>query len=201
MHTSSALVLLLAAAFDTASAAAATTAISPSADKCHYAPSVNATRENNPSANPGPFPYDLDRLSSVPVADICNTPATNATSSISTSTSNGQEEDQELACARKYIDAIDEQLAFLYARRLGFAAVAGHAKRRQGVPLNDPGRNGVVAEGMAGRVAGYGGSADAGRVMGGEGCQIYASLGFEVGSIREGGCEPGFEEDFERVCT
>lgn len=191
MHTSSALVLLLAAA---------TTAISPSADKCHYAPSVNATRENNPSANPASFPYDLDRLSSVPVADICNTPATNTTST-SIGIRTGQEEDEELACARKYIDAIDEQLAFLYARRLGFAAVAGHAKRRQGVPLNDPGRNGVVAEGMAGRVAGYGGSADAGRVMGGEGCQIYASLGFEVGSIRDGGCEPGFEEDFERVCT
>ncbi|KAH7129097.1 hypothetical protein EDB81DRAFT_808715 [Dactylonectria macrodidyma] len=154
---------------------------------CHYKPSANATACNYPDSagNPtaGEYPYDLNTLSTVPVADICNS-------------RNGTE---ELACARKYIDAIDEQLAYLYARRLGYAAVAGYSKFRAGASLNDPSRNKIVADGMAQRVLKYGGTQDAGRVMGGEGCQIYASLEFEESSIRQT-CDPGFEEDFNRVC-
>lgn len=155
---------------------------------CHYKPSINATAWNYPDSagNPtaGKYPYNLNVLSTVPVANICNS-------------RNGTE---ELACARKYIDAIDEQLAFLYSRRLGYAAVAGYSKFRAGSSLNDPSRNKVVADGMAQRVLKYGGSQDAGRVMGGEGCQIYASLEFEKSSIQQA-CDPEFEEDIERLCN
>ncbi|KAL4728128.1 hypothetical protein ACLX1H_004863 [Fusarium chlamydosporum] len=91
---------------------------------------------------------------------------------------------------------IDEQLAFLYARRLGYAAVAGYAKYSQGQTLNDPNRNDAVAEGMAQKVAKYGGSEEAGLVMGGKGCQIYVSLEFEVAQIREM-CDSGFREDVD----
>lgn len=152
---------------------------------CHFTPSPNATEDNYPGATyQGPLPpYNLNTLSEVPVASTC----TSADSA------------DELACARKYIDAIDEQLAYLYARRLGFAALAGNAKYRAGDPLNDPGRNEQVAEGMARRVVSYGGSEEAGIIMGGEGCQIYASLGYEVESIRES-CSPDFDEDFPRRC-
>ncbi|KAM5369646.1 hypothetical protein ACJZ2D_008905 [Fusarium nematophilum] len=154
---------------------------------CHYEPSANATRWNYPGnsyeATADLPPYHLNDLSAVPVASICNS-------------SNGT---RELACARKYIDAIDEQMAFLYARRLGYAAVAGFAKLQAGQSLNDPNRNEAVAEGMARRVLKYGGTENAGRVMGGEGCQIYASLEFEKESIRQG-CDPNFDERFKRVC-
>ncbi|KAM0420163.1 hypothetical protein ACHAPD_003732 [Fusarium lateritium] len=126
---------------------------------CSYQPSTNATVENFPKASPG-YPYDPNILSEVPVASVCS--SANAT--------------DELSCARRYIDIIDEQLAFLYARRLGYAAVAGFAKYDEGVELNDPGRNEAVAEGMAQRVLKYGGSEEAGRVMGGEGCQIYSPM-------------------------
>lgn len=155
---------------------------------CYFKPSPNATAENYPGAptcaDVEPAPYNLNFLSEVPVADIC-------TSSNRT---------EELECARKYIDAIDEQLAFLYARRLGYAAVAGHAKYRAGDELNDPSRNEQVAEGMAQRVLSYGGSLGAGRVMGGEGCQIYASLEYEAANIRDA-CNPDFNEEFRRICS
>lgn len=154
---------------------------------CHFRPSTNATAENYPGArcdgNNHP-PYYLNLLSEVPVADICTS---------------GSSAD-ELACARRYIDAIDEQLAFLYARRLGYAAVAGHSKYREGDDLNDPGRNGQVAEGMAQRVLRYGGSLEAGRVMGGEGCQIFASLQYEIANIQEA-CDPSFDEEITRPCN
>jgi chorismate mutase len=95
---------------------------------------------------------------------------------------------------------IDEQIAFLYARRLGYAAVAGLAKYKQGTPLNDPTRNQAIAEGMAERVRKYGGGdGEAGRVMGGEGCQIFASLEFEKEQIRET-CDSDFNEKIQRVC-
>ncbi|KAG8677791.1 hypothetical protein FPOAC2_03932 [Fusarium poae] len=150
---------------------------------CSYKPSSNATLENFPRASPG-SPYDPNILSQVPVASVCS--SANAT--------------DELSCARRYIDIIDEQLAFLYARRLGYAAVAGFAKYAQGVELNDPGRNEAVAEGMAQRVLKYGGSKEAGRVMGGEGCQIYVSLEFEVSEIKET-CDSEFREDIKRDCN
>ena len=156
---------------------------------CHFKPSPNATAENYPGApdcndsEPALPPYDLNLLSEVPVATICT--SKNAT--------------EELECARKYIDAIDEQLAFLYARRLGYAGVAGHAKYRAGDDLNDPSRNEQVAEGMAQRVLSYGGSLDAGRIMGGEGCQIYASLEYEAANIRAA-CNPDFAGEFDRIC-
>ncbi|RFN54966.1 chorismate mutase, type ii [Fusarium flagelliforme] len=132
------------------------TALARCTSSCSYEPSSNATLDNFPKASPG-SPYDPNILSQVPVASVCN--SANATDGLS--------------CARRYIDIIDEQLAFLYARRLGYAAVAGFAKYSQGVELNDPSRNEAVAEGMAQRVVKYGGSEEAGRVMGGEGCQIY----------------------------
>lgn len=150
---------------------------------CSYQPSSNATLENFPKASPG-SPYDPNILSEVPVASVCS--SANAT--------------EELYCARIYIDIIDEQIAFLYARRLGYAAVARFAKYGQGVELNDPGRNEAVAEGMAQRVLKYGGSKEAGRVMGGEGCQIYVSLEFEVSEIR-GTCDSEFREDIKRDCN
>ncbi|CZS86136.1 unnamed protein product [Fusarium graminearum] len=105
-----------------------------------------------------------------------------------------------ITCARRYIDIIDEQLAFLYARRLGYAAIAGFAKHSQGVELNDPTRNEAVAEGMAQRVLKYGGTKEAGRVMGGEGCQIYVSLEYEVSQIQET-CDPKFQTDVKRNCN
>ncbi|QPC63098.1 hypothetical protein HYE67_005329 [Fusarium culmorum] len=150
---------------------------------CTYQPSSNATLENFPRASPG-SPYDPNILSQVPVASVCS--CSNAT--------------EELACARRYIDIIDEQLAFLYARRLGYAAIAGFAKYGQGVDLNDPSRNEAVAEGMAQRVLKYGGTKEAGRVMGGEGCQIYVSLEYEVSQIQET-CDPKFQTDVKRNCN
>jgi chorismate mutase len=158
-------------------------ALATCTSSCTYEPSLNATFENFPKASPG-SPYDPNILSEVPVASVCS--SANATN--------------ELACARKYIDIIDEQIAFLYARRLGYAAVAGFAKYRQGDELNDPGRNEAVAEGMAQRVLKYGGSKEAGRVMGGEGCQIYVSLEFEASEI-QGTCDPEFQEDIKRNCN
>ncbi|CAH0055627.1 unnamed protein product [Clonostachys solani] len=153
---------------------------------CHFVPSINATATNYPRADKeASFPYDITVLSQVPVADICTSPSGSV--------------DDELACARKYIDAIDEQMAFLYARRLGYAAVAGHAKYRNGTDLNDASRNAVVAEGMARRVLKYGGSEEVGRVMGGEACQIYASLLFEEENIQDV-CNPDFKEDIPRPC-
>ncbi|KAL2867740.1 uncharacterized protein BJX67DRAFT_77021 [Aspergillus lucknowensis] len=155
---------------------------------CHFKPSPNATIDNYPGAPKhsaaSPSPYNLNLLSEVPIADICN--SRNGTN--------------ELECARMYIDAIDEQLAFLYARRLGYAAVAGHAKYRAGTDLNDPSRNDQVAEGMAQKVLSYGGNWDTGNVMGGEGCQIYASLVYEISNIRET-CNSDFEEEADRVCN
>ncbi|KAM0387764.1 hypothetical protein ACHAQC_010415 [Fusarium culmorum] len=150
---------------------------------CTYQPSSNATLENFPRASPG-SPYDPNILSQVPVASVCS--CSNAT--------------EELACARRYIDIIDEQLAFLYARRLGYAAIAGFAKYGQDVDLNDPSRNEAVAEGMAQRVLKYGGTKEAGRVMGGEGCQIYVSLEYEVSQIQET-CDPKFQTDVKRNCN
>ncbi|KAJ5613436.1 hypothetical protein N7510_006630 [Penicillium lagena] len=159
-----------------------------SKSKCHFKPSPNATIDNYPGAPKhsaiSSAPYNLNLLSEVPVADIC-------TSRIGSN---------ELDCARKYIDAIDEQLAFLYARRLGYAAVAGNAKYRAGTNLNDPSRNSQVAEGMAEKVLSYGGNLDAGRVMGGEGCQIYASLVYEIANIQET-CNEDFDEKADRVCN
>ncbi|CAH0043652.1 unnamed protein product [Clonostachys solani] len=166
--------------------AAVAASCKPTNAACHFAPSTNATASNYPGAdNQTSFPYNVNVLSEVPVADICTT--------VSGSVAD------ELACARKYIDAIDEQMAFLYARRLGYAAVAGHAKYRNGTDLNDASRNEIVAEGMARRVVKYGGSEEVGRVMGGEGCQIYASLIYEAENIRAV-CNPDFEEEFARPC-
>ncbi|RBR20337.1 uncharacterized protein FIESC28_05301 [Fusarium coffeatum] len=159
------------------------TALATCTSSCSYEPSSNATLENFPKASPG-SPYDPNILSEVPIASVC-------------SSSNAMD---ELACARRYIDIIDEQLAFLYARRLGYAAVAGFAKYSQVVDLNDPSRNEAVAEGMAQRVLKYGGSEEAGRVMGGEGCQIYVSLEFELSEI-QGTCDPQFQEDVKRECN
>lgn len=109
---------------------------------CIFQPSINATTSNYPrlpSQNPTTaYPYDISSLSSVPVASRCTSPTGNRTA--------------ELACARTYIDAIDEQLAFLYARRLGYAAVAGASKFATNKSLNDPSRNNAVAEGMAAKV-------------------------------------------------
>ncbi|TPX14031.1 uncharacterized protein E0L32_000425 [Thyridium curvatum] len=166
-------------------AAAAPPCTTPSSG-CHFVPSSNATASNFPGASPKPGGnlYDLNKLSEVPVASVCNSGNTT----------------EELACARRYIDAIDEQLAYLYARRLGYAAVAGSAKFSGGAPLNDPSRNSVVAEGMAQRVLKYGGSADVGRVMGGEGCMIYGSLIYEVEKIKAD-CDPAFDETITRSCT
>ncbi|KAH6950961.1 hypothetical protein DER45DRAFT_579154 [Fusarium avenaceum] len=156
-----------------------------SCSQCCYKPSSNATSSNFPRADPSkPHLYNLNILSEVPVATTCR--SGNATS--------------DLLCARSYIDMIDEQIAFLYARRLGYAAVAGMAKYKQGVSLNDPTRNQAIAEGMAARVRKYGGGdGEAGRVMGGEGCQIFASLEFEKEQIRET-CDSGFDEKIQRVC-
>ena len=159
------------------------TALATCTSSCSYEPSSNATIDNFPKASPD-SPYDPNTLSEVPVASVCS--SANAT--------------DELACARRYIDIIDEQLAFLYARRLGYAAVAGFAKYNQGVDLNDPSRNEAVAEGMAQRVLKYGGSAEAGRIMGGEGCQIYVSLEFEVSEIQDT-CDRQFQEDVNRECN
>jgi chorismate mutase len=157
-----------------------------SCSSCYYKPSANATGCNFPKADPSkPYLYDLNMLSQVPVATTCR--SNNATN--------------DLLCARGYIDKIDEQIAFLYARRLGYAAVAGLAKYKQGTPLNDPTRNQAIAEGMAERVRKYGGGdGEAGRVMGGEACQIFASLEFEKEQIRET-CDLGFDEKIERVCN
>lgn len=183
MHASS---ILLSLAFAFTALAHPSSASGSAAPTCKFTPSDNATVDNYPG---GPTyaeemsPYDLNKLSEVPIADTCNS---------------GDPED-ELACAREFIDAIDEQIAYLYARRLGFAAVAGNAKYKAGKPLNEPARNDEVAEGMALRVLNYGGSADAGRVMGGEGCQIFASLEFEAASIRKS-CDPSFAEDISRSC-
>lgn len=158
---------------------------------CHFIPSPNATATNYPGSNPNSpssaYPYSVNApLSAVPVATICQTREPyNSTA--------------ELLCARSYINAIDEQLAFLYARRLGFAAVAGHAKFRNGTDLNDATRNEAVAEGMADRVEKYGGTKEAGRIMGGETCQIYASLKYEVQNIREV-CDAGFDPKVPRPC-
>ncbi|KAH7258010.1 hypothetical protein BKA59DRAFT_471326 [Fusarium tricinctum] len=156
-----------------------------SCSRCCYGPSSNATSSNFPKTDPSkPHLYDLNILSQVPVATTCR--SDNATT--------------DLLCARSYIDMIDEQIAFLYARRLGYAAVAGLAKYKQGTPLNDPTRNQAIAEGMAERVRKYGGGdGEAGRVMGGEGCQIFASLEFEKEQIRET-CDSDFNEKIQRVC-
>ena len=110
---------------------------------CSFIPSTNATSLNYPGAphintTTPSYPYNVSTLTSVPVASVCTSPTGNRTA--------------ELACARTYIDAIDEQLAFLYARRLGYAAVAGASKFAANTSLNDPTRNEVVAEGMAARV-------------------------------------------------
>jgi chorismate mutase len=153
------------------------------ASECHFKPSVNATATNYPNST---ALYDLNTLSSVPVAYICNSVTGNRT--------------EELACARRYIDAIDEQLAFLYSRRLGYASVAGDAKYAQNVSLNDATRNGAVAQGMADRMLKYGGTEDAGRVLGGEGCMIFASLGYEVDKLA-GDCDIEVTEKIERVCS
>ena len=45
----------------------------------------------------------------------------------------------------------------------------------------------------------YGATEAAGRVMGGEGCMIYAALEYEVETIQKD-CDGGFEEHVERVC-
>lgn len=159
---------------------------SSNSSTCEFTPSTNATEDNYPG---GPTyaeempPYDLNELSEVPIADTC----------VSGNSA------EELECARKYIDAIDEQLAYLYARRLGYAAVAGIAKYRAGNALDDPTRNEQVAAGMAERVARYGGNAEAGRIMGGQGCQIYASLVYEEEIIHKS-CDAKFDGGFTRVC-
>jgi hypothetical protein len=110
---------------------------------CTFTPSTNATALNYPGSplfntTGSSYPYNISTLTSVPVASVCTSPTGNHTA--------------ELACARTYIDAIDEQLAFLYARRLGYAAVAGASKFATNTSLNDPSRNEAVAEGMAGKV-------------------------------------------------
>ncbi|KAF9776911.1 hypothetical protein IL306_004840 [Fusarium sp. DS 682] len=129
------------------------------------------------------YPYNVTCLSNVPVA---------------ASACKSHDPAEALACARKFIDAIDEQISFLYARRLGYAAVAGAAKYNNGTALNDPTRNQVIAAGMAARVLKYGGSEETGRIMGGEGCQIYASLEYEAQQIQK--CGGKLNETFERVC-
>lgn len=168
-------------------------AVATSADcasDCEFIPSTNATKENYPGSPTSPYynasvsyPFDLNSLDSVPIASVCTSGNRTA----------------ELACARSYIDAIDEQLAFLYARRLGYAAVAGDAKYATNTSLNDPSRNDVVAAGMAAKVLKYGATEDAGRTMGGEGCMIYAALEYEVAKIQSD-CDPNFTQDVERVC-
>lgn len=77
--------------------------------------------------------------------------------------------------------------------------MAGDAKFSNGTALNDPARNEAVAAGMAARVVKYGGSEVAGRVLGGEGCMIYASLTYEVQKIEED-CGMNVTEAVERVC-
>jgi chorismate mutase len=156
--------------------------------RCIEKPSINATVDNYPgsasSVHSTAYPYNVTCLNDVPVAaSACK--STNP--------------DEALACARKYIDAIDEQISFLYARRLGYAAVAGAAKFNNGTALNDPTRNQAVAAGMAARVLRYGGSEETGRIMGGEGCQIYASLEYEAQQIQN--CGGKLNETFERVCN
>ncbi|KAF5021885.1 hypothetical protein F66182_6076 [Fusarium sp. NRRL 66182] len=152
---------------------------------CQYKPSVNATSHNFPGSGTTSQSglYDLKILSEVPVATVCNSDDPN----------------RDISCARGYIDAIDEQIAFLYARRLGYAAVAGFAKYRLGEALSNPTRNQVVAEGMSQRVIKYGGSEEAGRILAGEGCQIYASLEFERQQI-QARCDSDFDEPVCRVC-
>lgn len=158
---------------------------------CQFSPSTNATTNNYPGSlsnstnTTTSYPYNITDLSSVPIATICYKTSTTPA--------------ELLACARKYIDAIDEQLAFLHARRLGYAAVAGDAKFSNATALNDPTRNTAVAEGMAARVAKYGASKEAGRVLGGEGCMIYASLEYEKLKIEED-CGGNVTESVERVC-
>ncbi|KAF2686708.1 hypothetical protein K458DRAFT_476492 [Lentithecium fluviatile CBS 122367] len=156
---------------------------------CHSIPSPNTTTTNypgSPCTSNTTYPYNLTLLPTVPIATVCTNPAPRNYTA-------------ELACARTYIDAIDEQLAFLYARRLAFAAVAGDAKFATGTPLNDPTRNQEVAEGMARRVGRYGGSEATGRVMGGEGCMIFASLEYEVEKIGSD-CGGSVTEKIKRVC-
>ncbi|KAF4454407.1 Chorismate mutase, type II [Fusarium austroafricanum] len=154
---------------------------------CIHKPPINATTDNYPGSKAThqktKYPYDISGLADVPVAG---------------SACRSEDPAEELACARKYIDAIDEQLGFLYARRLGYAAIAGAAKFKNGTSLNDPTRNQAVAAGMAARVAKYGGSKETGEIMGGEGCQIYASLEYEAQQIRK--CGGKVHETFERVC-
>ncbi|KAF5605601.1 chorismate mutase type II [Fusarium pseudocircinatum] len=170
--------------------AAATGSCHPSSAKltrCIEKPSINATADNYPgsasSAHSTTYPYNVSCLNDVPVA---------------ASACKSTDPDEALACARKFIDAIDEQISFLYARRLGYAAVAGAAKFNNGTALNDPTRNQAVAAGMAARVLKYGGSEETGRIMGGEGCQIYASLEYEAQQIQN--CGGKLNETFETVC-
>ncbi|RBA22335.1 hypothetical protein FPRO05_00682 [Fusarium proliferatum] len=171
----------------TAAAAGSCRLSSAKIARCIEKPSINATAHNYPgsplSAHSTTYPYNVTCLNDVPVA---------ASSCKST------DPDEALACARKFIDAIDEQISFLYARRLGYAAVAGAAKFNNGTTLNDPTRNQAVAAGMAARVLKYGGSEETGRIMGGEGCQIYASLEYEAQQIQN--CGGKLNETFERVC-
>lgn len=159
---------------------------------CHFVQSPNATDTNYPGADPNAattYPYNVTAsLSVVPIATVCNSPPSNLNSTA------------ELACARAYINAIDDQLACLYARRLGYAAVAGHAKLRNGTELNDPSRNDEVAQAMALRVAKYGGSAQVGAIMGGETCQIYGSLVYEVQNIQQI-CDAEFDPPIPRPCN
>lgn len=164
----------------------AASALAHTNSTCEFTPSTNATEDNYPG---GPLyieevpPYDLNKLSEVPLASTCVS----------------GDSAEELDCAREYIDAIDEQIAYLYARRLGYAAVAGIAKYGAGEPLDDPERNEQVAAGMAERVMRFGGNEEAGRIMGGEGCQIYASLVYEQENIHQS-CDPEFDGGFARVC-
>lgn len=192
------------ASFASFAALAPLAACSPST--CTFIPSTNATTTNYPGSpslkTTRSYPYNISALSDVPIATICTSLTGNRTA--------------ELACARTYIDAIDEQLAFLYARRLGYAAVAGASKFATNTSLNDPSRNDVVAAGMAAKVlkvsdmgeaievnfsnhSQYGATEAAGAVMGGEGCMIYAALEYEVETIQED-CDSTFSEDVERVC-
>jgi len=46
----------------------------------------------------------------------------------------------------------------------------------------------------------YGATEAAGRVMGGEGCMIYAALEYEAETIQNE-CDSHFTVDVERVCT
>ncbi|KAM0554807.1 hypothetical protein ACHAPJ_006540 [Fusarium lateritium] len=179
--------IYLSTAVFTVATAATYHASPPDITRCINKPSINATADNYPGSAPEvsdtKYPYNITSLADVPVAaSVCKS----------------DDPTEALACARKYIDAIDEQLGFLYARRLGYAAVAGAAKFKNGTALDDPTRNQAVAAGMAARVAKYGGSEEAGRIMGGEGCQIYASLEFEGERIQK--CGGRLNETFERVC-